>query len=128
MCSTAHAIMSSGSRLSKLQTALRAQLEGAQFRQLNETLYTQSGTASFALLSHQPHLFHAYHKGYRNQVADWPQNPLDIMIAEVKYVLSVAAQRTHTHSHIVLVKNVVPQSRTSCRFPLKRAERRRPLW
>lgn len=107
---------------------MRAQLEGAQFRQLNETLYTQSGDASFALLSHQPHLFHAYHKGYRNQVADWPQNPLDIMIAEVKYVFLLTPHSARPAVRLRYATSAHTHARTHRPPALTRAGKRRLLW
>lgn len=80
-------------------------LQGAQFRQLNEQLYTQSSTASFTMMKKAPRLFETvcstshqplrscrpvyllylqYHAGFRSQVNGWPINPLDIIIDEVR--------------------------------------------
>lgn len=72
------------SSLSKLQQAMRAKLEGARFRYLNEQLYSQPGADSFSMMKAEPSLFHAYHAGYRSQVEGWPENPLDRIIAEVR--------------------------------------------
>jgi ribosomal RNA-processing protein 8 len=70
--------------LSKLQQQMREKLEGARFRHINETLYTQSGPVSFDMMRKEPSMFHAYHSGYRKQVGGWPENPLDRIIAEVQ--------------------------------------------
>jgi len=59
-------------------------LAGARFRFLNETLYSQPGAASLAMMRADPAQFTAYHAGYRAQVAGWPENPLDRIIAEVR--------------------------------------------
>jgi SAM-dependent methyltransferase len=72
------------SSLSKLQQQMREKLEGARFRHINETLYTQSGPVSFDMMRKEPSMFHAYHSGYRKQVGGWPENPLDRIIAEVQ--------------------------------------------
>lgn len=68
-------------RLSPLQERLKAQLQSADFRMLNETLYTRTGAEAKALLDEQPHLFQAYHAGYVRQVRRWPRNPLDDVIS-----------------------------------------------
>lgn len=67
--------------LSSLQERLKAQLQSADFRMLNETLYTRTGAEAKALLDKQPHLFRAYHAGYVRQVRRWPRNPLDDVIS-----------------------------------------------
>ena len=41
---------------SALQLAMQKKLHGAQFRTLNETLYTQSGDANFAQFQKEPTL------------------------------------------------------------------------
>jgi ribosomal RNA-processing protein 8 len=52
-------------------------LEGARFRWLNESLYTESGDKSFDLFQRDPSLFKAYHNGFRAQASGWPVNPVD---------------------------------------------------
>lgn len=74
---------------SKLQEQMRARLAGGQFRHINELLYTQRGDESFRMMQEDPSMFTAYHSGFRSQTAGWPQNPLDVMIAEIRK--SVAA-------------------------------------
>lgn len=70
--------------MTKLQEKFKAKLEGAQFRYLNELLYTKPSAEAHAIMQKQPELFERYHSGYRQQVAYWPENPLDIMIGEVQ--------------------------------------------
>ena len=68
-------------QLSDLQQRMRGKLEGAQFRWLNEALYTGTGGDAFDLFAKQPAYFDAYHRGFRNAVKNWPANPLDYFIA-----------------------------------------------
>lgn len=70
--------------LTKLQQRLQDKLQGGEFRRLNERLYTSTGSSSFQLLQRSPHLFAAYHAGYAKQVARWPTNPLDDVIAYLR--------------------------------------------
>ena len=51
---------------------------------LNEQLYTSTSAESFSLFSSEPELFDLYHKGYRDQVEKWPENPLDIIVDRLK--------------------------------------------
>ena len=71
-----------------------------RFRFLNEQLYRQEGSASASLFKNDPTLFESYHAGqalchvwishysddprYRIQANQWPLDPLDLIIAEVK--------------------------------------------
>jgi len=73
------------SNLSDLQSKMKQKLEGAQFRWINQKLYTSSGKDAQSLFQEQPDLFEVYHRGYRAQVSKWPSNPLDGII---KFVLS----------------------------------------
>lgn len=70
--------------LAALQERLRSKLAGSQFRWINERLYSQPGNASFDMFKTEPSLFHSYHEGFREQVARWPVNPLDILINKIK--------------------------------------------
>lgn len=70
----------SSKKLSALQDRMRAKLEGAKFRMLNETLYTTTGNEAFKSFSQDPSLFDIYHRGYREQVEKWPENPLTLII------------------------------------------------
>lgn len=66
------------------QAALRAKLDGARFRWLNEQLYTRPSPEAVALYKEDRGMFDLYHQGYREQVAMWPMNPLDEFIAHVR--------------------------------------------
>lgn len=59
-------------------------LQGGHFRQINEMLYTSTGAAAAAAFRDDPALFGAYHAGYALQVAQWPEDPLDAVIAAVR--------------------------------------------
>ena len=69
------------SKLTSLQERMKAKLEGAKFRLLNERLYTSTGSEAFEAWSRDPALFEIYHRGYREQAAKWPENPLVPILA-----------------------------------------------
>ena len=52
-------------------------------RYLNEQLYTRTGFEALKMFSRDRESFDAYHQGFRNQVAKWPVNPLDLIIENV---------------------------------------------
>ncbi|KAI8978525.1 methyltransferase-domain-containing protein [Pilobolus umbonatus] len=70
--------------LTPLQRKMKEKLSGARFRWLNEQLYTSPGKQSFSLFQEKPELFDEYHSGYRHQVESWPENPVDIIINQLK--------------------------------------------
>merc|ERR1712100_531451 len=61
-------------------SAMKEKLKGGQFRWLNEQLYTTSSEQAMNLFTEEPELFQAYHEGFRSQVQDWPENPVDVFI------------------------------------------------
>uniref|UniRef100_A0A6B2LH91 Ribosomal RNA-processing protein 8 n=1 Tax=Arcella intermedia TaxID=1963864 RepID=A0A6B2LH91_9EUKA len=63
---------------------MEAKLSGAQFRWLNEKLYTSQSDTSFDFFQENPDMFQLYHDGFRTQVSKWPVNPLDVIISELK--------------------------------------------
>ncbi|CAN8075908.1 unnamed protein product [Agarophyton chilense] len=67
-------------KLSALQQRMKKKLSSAQFRMLNESMYTNTGAASKAMMDANPDLFQIYHSGYAEQVKQWPTNPLDRII------------------------------------------------
>lgn len=78
-------VLSGGSKgLTSLQERMRAKLEGAKFRMINEELYTSTGSAAFQRYQDDPSLFEIYHRGYREQVAKWPENPLTAILDWLK--------------------------------------------
>ncbi|KAJ3367604.1 25S rRNA (adenine645-N1)-methyltransferase [Allomyces arbusculus] len=70
--------------LTKLQAAMQKKLDGAQFRYLNEKLYTMPGTEALQMMQEKPELFELYHAGFRAQAESWPMNPVDRIISEIK--------------------------------------------
>lgn len=63
----------------KLAQRMSAQLSGAQFRYINEQLYTRPSAEAVKLFAEEPRLFDAYHEGFRLQAARWPQRPVQLI-------------------------------------------------
>ncbi|OQR73092.1 ribosomal RNA-processing protein 8-like [Tropilaelaps mercedesae] len=59
-------------------------LRVAQFRIINETLYTSKSNEAEQIFRNDASAFWVYHEGYRSQVSRWPINPLDHLIDEIK--------------------------------------------
>ena len=66
-----------GKRKRPDQPTVSNPLEGARFRWLNESLYTEPSEKSFELFKSDPSLFKAYHSGFRSQASAWPVTPVD---------------------------------------------------
>lgn len=64
--------------------SLRENLKGSRFRFMNEQMYKQSGKESMEVFKQDETAFEAYHEGYRRQIAQWPMNPLDRIIKNIK--------------------------------------------
>ncbi|KZT33472.1 hypothetical protein SISSUDRAFT_992989 [Sistotremastrum suecicum HHB10207 ss-3] len=67
--------------LSELQQKMKKRLKGAQFRFINETLYTSESTTALNMIKEDPKMFEEaeskqYHKGFRSQCKSWPVNPV----------------------------------------------------
>ena len=76
--------------------AMRERLQGGRFRWINEMLYTETGAAALEQFAADRSLFDAYHTGYAMQVAKWPEDPLDRVIAIVRALVpSRRAQKRH---------------------------------
>jgi len=58
-------VVLSNTKLSTLQEKYQKKLEGARFRMINESLYTQKGEEAFAEFQLDPLKFDIYHKGFR---------------------------------------------------------------
>ncbi len=71
-------------KLTPLQASMRQKLVSARFRHLNENLYRTSSTDSFKQFQENPDMFEEYHEGFRQQVASWPENPVDGYIRELE--------------------------------------------
>ncbi|XP_076467853.1 uncharacterized protein LOC143298783 [Babylonia areolata] len=62
----------------------REKLNAARFRFLNEQLYTSTGAEAFKLFHEDPEAFQVYHQGFQHQVTQWPVNPLDVIIKQIR--------------------------------------------
>eukprot|EP00770_Monocercomonoides_exilis_P008062 MONOS_8020.1-p1 / transcript=MONOS_8020.1 / gene=MONOS_8020 / organism=Monocercomonoides_exilis_PA203 / gene_product=ribosomal RNA-processing protein, putative / transcript_product=ribosomal RNA-processing protein, putative / location=Mono_scaffold00291:22318-23433(+) / protein_length=300 / sequence_SO=supercontig / SO=protein_coding / is_pseudo=false len=60
-------------------------IKGGKFRWINEQLYTVTGDVAKRSFRKDPSLFKTYHEGYRKQVEQWPENPLNIIIRELEH-------------------------------------------
>lgn len=69
---------------SSFRQSLIDNLKGSRFRYLNELLYTKPSAEATGVFQDDPTSFQAYHDGYRQQVQQWPLNPLDRMIKALK--------------------------------------------
>lgn len=67
-------------KLTELQARMKTKLQGAQFRWLNERLYTCTGEEALRMMRDEPEKFELYHEGFRAQAEKWPTNPLDTYI------------------------------------------------
>lgn len=65
---------------------MEERLRGSQFRMINEMLYTSTGSNAYSKFQEDPSLFDAYHHGYAVQVSQWPEDPLDRIINDIKKV------------------------------------------
>ncbi|KAJ8724737.1 hypothetical protein PYW07_015695 [Mythimna separata] len=75
----------------KLRDRMMERLKAAQFRYLNEKLYTSSGSEAQQLFQSDPAAFETYHQGYQLQVKKWPVNPLDVIVKKI-----MKMPKTHT--------------------------------
>lgn len=67
-----------------LRDRMMAQLSASRFRYINETLYNSDSSQSKQYFKEDPDAFKAYHDGYKQQIEQWPVNPLDIIISSIK--------------------------------------------
>jgi ribosomal RNA-processing protein 8 len=65
-------------------TDAQARMESAQFRWLNEKLYTTTGQMALQFFKEDPTAFVAYHTGFRRQVSKWPMNPVEVIVNKLK--------------------------------------------
>lgn len=69
---------------SLLAQKLQGRMDAARFRWLNQLLYTSTGSRAADIFKDDPSLFSVYHRGYSEQVSQWPINPLDTVIEYIK--------------------------------------------
>lgn len=67
-----------------LRDRMMKRLRSARFRYINEKLYKIEGKDAVQVFKEDPQAFEAYHKGYQQQVASWPVNPVNIVIEYLK--------------------------------------------
>ncbi|CAH0629157.1 unnamed protein product [Chrysodeixis includens] len=67
----------------RLRERMLERFKAAQFRFLNEKLYTTSGSEAQKLFSNDPAAFETYHQGYQLQVKKWPVKPLDVIVKKI---------------------------------------------
>ena len=75
---------SSSAKGDRRQQRMAAQLAGASFRYINETLYTRPSEEAVELFRDEPRLYEAYHEGFRLQAARWPQRPVQLIAEWLK--------------------------------------------
>jgi len=72
------------SKSAGLKAKMESKLDGAKFRFINEKLYTMSSQEALDMFEEDRDAFNVYHRGYAQQVAKWPVNPVDVIIDELK--------------------------------------------
>lgn len=70
-----------------LRDRMMTKLRASRFRYLNETLYNNESSESKKYFKNDPDAFKAYHEGYKQQIEQWPLNPLDVIISSIKKML-----------------------------------------
>ncbi|XP_015274469.1 PREDICTED: ribosomal RNA-processing protein 8, partial [Gekko japonicus] len=65
-----------GGRAASLRLQLQERLDSARFRYINQQLYTRPSHEAARLFQEDPEAFAVYHRGFAQQVARWPENPL----------------------------------------------------
>lgn len=90
--------LASSRHLTPLQLKMAAKLSGARFRWINEHLYTTTGADALALITEKPEMFEAYHAGFREQVRDWPANPIDTYKARLESMVAAGLEDSTTEN------------------------------
>nr|XP_033323729.1 ribosomal RNA-processing protein 8 [Megalopta genalis] len=68
-------------KINPLRERMMSKLKASRFRYLNETMYNNNSLESKNYFKDDPDSFKAYHEGYKQQIAQWPLNPLDVIIS-----------------------------------------------
>ncbi|KAK2360083.1 ribosomal RNA-processing protein [Trifolium repens] len=63
---------------------MRARLSGGHFRMINEKLYTCTGKEALHYFREDSSLFNLYHAGYKTQMSNWPEQPVNVIIKWLK--------------------------------------------
>ncbi|XP_061368754.1 ribosomal RNA-processing protein 8 [Gastrolobium bilobum] len=72
------------SKPSSFLEKMRARLSGGHFRMINEKLYTCTGKDALDYFQEEPALFNLYHAGYKMQMSNWPEQPVNVIIKWLK--------------------------------------------
>ncbi|KAK4685385.1 hypothetical protein P7C73_g4766, partial [Tremellales sp. Uapishka_1] len=67
--------------LTDLQKGMRAKLDGARFRWINEQLYSTPSTEAVAMMKADPKIFADYHQTHRSLTSAWPSPPLPHLLS-----------------------------------------------
>lgn len=65
-------------------STLTSSLSGAQFRTLNQSLYTLPSSKAVEMVKNEPKLMEAYHQGFRDQTKKWPAKPVEIIARKLR--------------------------------------------
>ena len=81
--------LKTGNKHAPFRHKLKQKLDGAQFRWINEKLYTTDSQEAIFMFSSNESLFDVYHRGFQSQVNSWPENPVDIIIKHLhnRYIM-----------------------------------------
>ncbi|KAM6173374.1 ribosomal RNA-processing protein 8 [Erethizon dorsatum] len=71
-------------RAEALRARMAQRLDGAQFRYLNEQLYSGPSSAAQHLFQEDPEAFLLYHRGFQSQVKKWPLQPVDRIARDLR--------------------------------------------
>ncbi|KAL1412931.1 25S rRNA (adenine645-N1)-methyltransferase [Vanrija albida] len=74
-------VASTDDTLTDMQRAMKAKLEGARFRWINEQLYSTASSDAVAMMAKDPKIFADYHNTHRALTAGWPQPPLPHIVS-----------------------------------------------
>lgn len=82
--------------------SLQERLSGARFRWINEMLYTETGEDSLSKFQSDASMFQEYHEGYQSQVSQWPEDPLDKIIGQVRALGSELQKKGKKRKQVVV--------------------------
>jgi len=85
-----------------LKDRMMMHLRASRFRFINETLYNSESTQSRQYFKEDPDAFKAYHNGYKQQLEQWPINPLDIIISSIKKMYAILY---YIYIYIIIITN-----------------------
>lgn len=74
----------SNGKSSSFLEKMRARLSGGHFRMINEKLYTCTGKEALDYFREDSSLFNLYHAGYKTQMSNWPEQPVNVIIKWLK--------------------------------------------